>query len=65
MISKSRVHDSKHAFPLLKKCDKLLKSECYLMDRGYDSEKMHLFIRETLKADSIIPPRSWKNTENV
>jgi transposase len=62
MISKSRVHDSQHAFPLLKKCH---KSECYLMDRGYDSEKMHRFIRETLKADSIIPARSWKNTENI
>jgi hypothetical protein len=65
MISKSRVHDSQHAFPLLKKCHKLHKSECYIMDRGYDSEKMHRFIRETLKADSIIPARSWKNTENI
>jgi hypothetical protein len=65
MISKSRVHDSQHAFPLLKKCHKLHRSECYLMDRGYDSEKMHRFIRETLNADSIIPPRSWKGTEHV
>jgi len=28
------------------------------MDKGYDSEKMHRFIRETLNADSIIPARS-------
>lgn len=65
MISKSRVHDSRHAFSLLKKCHKLHKSECYVMDRGYDSEKMHRFIRENLKAISIIPPRSWKDTEHV
>jgi len=65
MISKSRVHDSQHAFPLLKKCHKLHKSECYLMDRGYDSEKMHRFIRETLKADSIIPARSHHYSKNV
>ena len=65
MISKSRVHDSQHAFPLLKKCHKLHKSECYLMDRGYDSEKMHRFIRETLNADSIIPARRHNYSKNV
>jgi len=65
MISKSRVHDSRHAFPLLKKCHKMHKSECYLMDRGYDSEKMHRFIRETLNADSIIPARSHQYSKNV
>jgi hypothetical protein len=35
------------------------------MDRGYDSEKMHRFIRGSLKAISIIPTRSWKGTEHV
>jgi len=64
-ISKSRVHDSRHAFSLLKECHRLLKSECYLMDRGYDSEKMHRFIRETLKANSIIPARSHQYSKNV
>ncbi len=64
-ISKSRVHDSKHAFILLKKFQKTRKSECYIMDRGYDSEKMHRFIRETLKADSIIPARTHQGTTNV
>jgi hypothetical protein len=29
------------------------------MDRGYDSEKMHRLIRESLNADSIIPTRIW------
>jgi len=65
IISKSRIHDSKHAYPLLKKCHKNLKSECYVMDRGYDSEKMHRFIRESLKAISIIPTRSWRGTEHI
>lgn len=64
-ISKSRIHDSQHAFILLKKCHKARKSECYVMDRGYDSEKMHRYIRENLKSISIIPPRSWKGTEHV
>jgi Transposase DDE domain len=31
------------------------------MDRGYDSEDIHLLIRQDLNADSIIPPRFWKN----
>jgi len=35
------------------------------MNRGYDSEKMQRFVRETLKAISIRPPRSWKGTEPV
>jgi len=64
-ISKSRVHDSVHAFSLLKECHRLHKSECYVMDRGYDSEKMHRFIRETLKADSIIPARRHNFSLNV
>jgi hypothetical protein len=64
-ISKSRVHDSKHAFILLKKFCKRQKSQCYVMDRGYDSEKMHRYIRETLNADSIIPARIHQGTTNV
>jgi hypothetical protein len=35
------------------------------MDRGYDSEKMHQFISETLNAVSIIPTRSWEATEHI
>jgi hypothetical protein len=65
MISKNRVHDSQHALILLKKCHKSLRSDCYVMDRGYDSEKMHRLIRDTLHADSVIPTRSWKNTANI
>jgi hypothetical protein len=65
IISKSRVHDSHHAFPLLEYCLKLNKSECYVMDRGDDSEKMHRFIRESLNATSIIPARSHQYSKNV
>ena len=31
------------------------------MDKGYDSEAIHRLIREDLRADSIIPIRSWNN----
>ena len=30
------------------------------MDKGYDSEKIHILIREEIKADSIIPLRKRK-----
>ena len=56
---------SKHAFILLKKSRKLHKSQCYVMDHRYDSEKMHRFIRDTLKADSIIPTRIHQGTNTV
>lgn len=65
MISKNRVHESQHALVLLEKCHRLRKSDCYVMDRGYDSEKMYRLIRDTLNADSIIPTRVWKNTANI
>lgn len=64
-ISKSRVHDSQHAYILLKRCHKSRRSDCYLMDRAYDSEKIHRLIRKSLMADSVIPTRIWKNTEHV
>lgn len=65
IVSKSRVHDSQHAFSLLKRCHGFHRSDCYVMDRGYDSEKIHRVIRENLNALSIIPPRSWKGAEHV
>ena len=59
--SNSRVHDTRHARKLLRQCHNLLPSDCYVMDRGYDSEDIHRLIRQVLNADSIIPPRFWKN----
>lgn len=39
-ITKSRQHDTKHAKPLLR--NTLRVAECYVLDRGYDSEQIHL-----------------------
>ena len=57
-ITKSRQHDTKHAKPLLNNTFK--KAECYVLDRGYDSEHIHLQIRTDLHALSLIPIRDWK-----
>jgi hypothetical protein len=64
VASKSRVHDTRHAERLLRQCHKKRKSECYVMDNGYDSEDIHRQIREDLHSDSIIPLRSW-NADHV
>jgi len=61
IASKSRVHDTRHAVKLLRQCHKIRKSDCYVMDKGYDSEAIHRLIREELHANSVIPIRSWKN----
>lgn len=64
IVSKSRVHDTRHARKLLRQCHRLRTSDCYVMDRGYDSNAIHRLIREELIADSIIPPRLW-NSESI
>jgi transposase len=56
-ITKSRQHDTKHAKPLLR--NTLKKADCYVLDRGYDSEQIHLQIRSEIHAKSIIPVRDW------
>ena len=56
-ITKSRQHDTKHARPLLR--NTLKKADCYVLDRGYDSEQIHLQIRTEIHAESIIPIRDW------
>jgi hypothetical protein len=61
VASNSRVHDTRHAVKLLRQCHNIRKSDCYVMDKGYDSEDIHRLIREDLHADSVIPIRSWKN----
>ena len=59
-ISLRPVHDTKHAEKLLRQTHKLRKSECFVMDRGYDSETLHRQIREEIGANSVIPVRKWK-----
>ena len=61
VASNSRVHDTRHAVKLLRQCHKIRKSDCYVMDKGYDSEAIHQLIREDLHANSVIPIRTWKN----
>ena len=61
VASNSRVHDTRHAVKLLRQCHKTRKSNCYVMDKGYDSEAIHRLIREDLHANSVIPIRSWNN----
>ena len=61
IASNSRVHDTRHAVKLLRQCHKTRKSDCYVMDKGYDSEAIHRLIRADLHANSVIPIRSWNN----
>jgi hypothetical protein len=59
-ISQKTYHDVKHAKALIRQSNKSRKSECYVMDKGYDSEKVHVLIRGEIKAESIIPLRERK-----
>ena len=52
-IGQKTDHDVKHAKTLIRQSNKSRKSECYVMDKGYDSEEIHALIREEIKADSI------------
>lgn len=61
VASNSRVHDTRHAVKLLRQCHNTRKSDCYVMDKGYDSEAIHRLIREDLHANSVIPIRLWNN----
>jgi hypothetical protein len=54
-ISQKTDHDVKHAKTLIRQSNKLRKSQCYVMDKGYGSEEIHALIREEIKAESIIP----------
>lgn len=58
-FSKVPVHDSQHARSLINQVQKITKSDCYTMDKGYDSEIIHKYIRENIGAESIIPVRKW------
>ena len=56
-MSRHPVHDVHHAPYLLKQCHRSRKSECYVMDKGYDSKALHRLIRDDLNAHSVIPIR--------
>jgi hypothetical protein len=50
---------------LIKQVQREKKVECYLMDKGYDSEKLYSFIREEVNANSIIPVKERKRTRII
>ena len=59
LVSRSPGGDAKKFKPVAKKVMKLGKSIKYVtLDKGYDDEKVHEFIRECLMAESIIPARN-------
>jgi hypothetical protein len=59
-ISQHPVYDVNHAVPLLRQCQRVRKTACYVMDKGYDAETLHRQVREEIGADSIIPVRTWQ-----
>jgi transposase len=59
LITRSPGGDAKKFKPVAKKVMKLGKAIKYVtLDKGYDDEKVHHFIRECLMAESIIPARN-------
>lgn len=56
-VSGKSVHDAKHAETLLLQCHRNRRSSYYVMDKGYDSEKIHELTREKLDAKAMIPLR--------
>lgn len=65
-MSRARIYEilkvlaKKHANALIKQSNRIRKSQGYVMDKGYDSEKIHSLIREEIGANSIIPVRERK-----
>jgi len=49
-LSKVPVHDSQHAKSLINQVQRITKCEWYTMDKGYDSENIHEYIREVIGA---------------
>ena len=60
-ITNSLHHDSIVAPSLIRSSYQIKRSNCYLMDKGYDSENIHTLIHDELGAESIIPVRLWGN----
>jgi transposase len=59
-ISQNPVHDIPHAEKLLKHCHRTRRSEIFVMDKGYDSEKIHHMIRDDFDSYSLIPVKTRK-----
>jgi hypothetical protein len=58
-VTNSRGHDSQIAPIILRVSHRVKKSKFYVMDKGYDSERIHQLIHEDLESQSMIPVRDW------
>ncbi|MBP2132706.1 hypothetical protein J2128_000627 [Methanomicrobium sp. W14] len=58
-FSKFPVNDRKHVKSLINQTQRVTKSQCFTMDKGYDAERIHEYIRGYIGADSQIPVRKW------
>jgi len=58
-ITSSRCHDSQIAPIILRASHRVKKSKCYVMDKAYDSERIHQLIHEDFQSQSMIPIRDW------
>jgi hypothetical protein len=58
-VTNSRCHDSQIAPIVLRASHRVKKSTCYVMDKAYDSERIHQLIHEELESQSMIPIRDW------
>jgi hypothetical protein len=59
-ISQHPIHDIPHAEKLLKQTHRTRKSDLCVMDKGYDSEEIHILIRDIFNSCSLIPIRTRK-----
>jgi hypothetical protein len=58
-VTNSRCHDSQIAPIVLRASHRVKKSTCYVMDKAYDSDRIHQLIHEELESQSMIPIRDW------
>ncbi len=57
-ITKNPAHDVKHAVPLLRQSHSIKKPFYYVIDKGYDSERIYELIRDELDSYAVIPIRN-------
>lgn len=59
---KDKGHDTLDFVPLVRRASSVAGILTVIADKGYDSEANHEFVRNVVKADSVIPVRrGWKN----
>jgi hypothetical protein len=58
-VTNSRRHDSQIAPIVLRASHRVKKSKWFVMDKGFDSERIQKLIREDMESQSMIPIRDW------